>query len=120
MTRPAANSTANPPPAAGGAAAELVAQFRRQRPLRGGSLIVTLFGDAIMPRGGAVALGSLIALAAPFGLNERLVRTATAPPGKGRMDQGTARRKTQRISPVARWPRTFRRGDQAHLRRTGR
>jgi phenylacetic acid degradation operon negative regulatory protein len=60
------------------AAAELVARFRRQRPLRGGSLIVTLFGDAIMPRGGAVALGSLIDLTAPFGLNERLVRTATA------------------------------------------
>src|SRR3979490_1370500 len=59
-------------------AAELVARFRRQRPLRGGSLIVTIFGDSIMPRGGAVALGSLIALAAPFGLNERLVRTATA------------------------------------------
>jgi phenylacetic acid degradation operon negative regulatory protein len=60
------------------AAAELVARFSRQRPLRGGSLIVTIFGDSIMPRGGAVALGSLIALAAPFGLNERLVRTATA------------------------------------------
>src|ERR1700736_87452 len=60
------------------AAAELVARFRRQRPLRGGSLIVTIFGDSVMPRGGAVALGSLIALAAPFGLNERLVRTATA------------------------------------------
>src|ERR1700723_811758 len=59
-------------------AADLVAGFRRQRPLRGGSLIVTLFGDSIMPRGGAVALGSLIELAAPFGLNERLVRTATA------------------------------------------
>lgn len=63
---------------ANSAAAELIARFRRQRPLRGGSLIVTMFGDAIMPRGGAVALGSLIALAAPFGLNERLVRTATA------------------------------------------
>src|SRR6202011_5604208 len=60
------------------AAAELVARFRRQRPLRGGSLIVTIFGDSVMPRGGAVALASLIALAAPFGLNERLVRTATA------------------------------------------
>jgi phenylacetic acid degradation operon negative regulatory protein len=59
------------------AAAELVARFRRQRPLRGGSLIVTLFGDSIMPRGGAIALGSLIELAQPFGLNERLVRTAT-------------------------------------------
>ena len=60
------------------AAAELVARFRRQRPLRGGSLIVTLFGDSILPRGGTIALGSLIDLAAPFGLNERLVRTATA------------------------------------------
>src|SRR5260370_13778123 len=61
-----------------GAAAALVARFRRQRPLRGGSLIVTVFGDAIMPRGGASALGSVIEVAAPFGLNERLVRTATA------------------------------------------
>ena len=60
------------------AAAELLARFRRQRPLRGGSLIVTIFGDSIMPRGGAVTLGSLIALAEPFGLNERLVRTAAA------------------------------------------
>src|SRR6202789_2440644 len=69
---------ARPTPIALTAGAELVARFRRQRPLRGGSLIVTLFGDSIMPRGGAVTLGSLIALAGPFGLNERLVRTATA------------------------------------------
>jgi phenylacetic acid degradation operon negative regulatory protein len=60
------------------AAKDLAARFGRQRPLRGGSLIVTLFGDAILPRGGAIALGSLIELAAPFGLNERLVRTAAA------------------------------------------
>jgi phenylacetic acid degradation operon negative regulatory protein len=59
-------------------AAELVERFRRQRPLRAGSLIVTIFGDSIVPRGGAIALGSLIRLAAPFGLNERLVRTSTA------------------------------------------
>lgn len=60
------------------AAAELVARFRRQRPLRGGSLIVTIFGDALLPRGGAISLGSLIDLAAPFGLNERLVRTSAS------------------------------------------
>ena len=59
-------------------ATELVDRFRRQRPLRGGSLIVTIFGDSILPRGGAIALGSLIELAAPFGLNERLVRTAAS------------------------------------------
>src|SRR5580698_4019820 len=60
------------------AAAGLVTRFRRQRPLRGGSLIVTVFGDSLLPRGGAIALGSLIDLAAPFGLNERLVRTAAS------------------------------------------
>jgi phenylacetic acid degradation operon negative regulatory protein len=60
------------------AAALLVSRFHSQRPLRAGSLIVTLFGDSLLPRGGAIALGSLIELAAPFGLNERLVRTAAA------------------------------------------
>lgn len=60
------------------AAGRLVTRFRRQRPLRGGSLIVTIFGDSILPRGGVIALRSLINLARPFGLNERLVRTAAA------------------------------------------
>jgi phenylacetic acid degradation operon negative regulatory protein len=54
----------------------LVARFRRQRPLRGGSLLVTILGDAIAPRGGTIALSSLIRLATPFGLTERLVRTS--------------------------------------------
>ncbi len=58
--------------------AALLAEFRRRRPLRGGSLIVTVFGDALAPRGGAIALGSLIELMAPFGLTERLVRTSVA------------------------------------------
>jgi phenylacetic acid degradation operon negative regulatory protein len=56
----------------------LLRQFRSQRPLRGGSILITIFGDAIAPRGGAVTLGSLIALAQPFGLTERLVRTSVA------------------------------------------
>lgn len=50
--------------------------FRRQRPLRSGSLIITIFGDAIAPRGGAISLGSLIKLCGPFGITERLVRTS--------------------------------------------
>ena len=54
----------------------LLARFRRQKPLRSGSLLVTILGDAIAPRGGAVTLGSLIKLARPFGLPERLVRTS--------------------------------------------
>jgi phenylacetic acid degradation operon negative regulatory protein len=56
----------------------LLGSFRRQRPLRAGSLLVTVFGDAIAPRGGRVALRSLIELAEPFGLTERLVRTSVA------------------------------------------
>jgi len=54
----------------------LVAKFQRQRPVRSGSLLVTMFGDAIAPRGGTVTLGSLIRLAEPFGIPERLVRTS--------------------------------------------
>ena len=54
----------------------LVARFRRQQPLRGGSLLVTILGDAIAPRGGVIALGSLIELARPFGITDRHVRTA--------------------------------------------
>lgn len=54
----------------------LLQRFRKQRPLRGGSLLVTILGDAIVPRGGSIALASLIELARPFGLTERLVRTS--------------------------------------------
>lgn len=54
----------------------LLRRFQGQRPLRGGSLLMTIFGDAIAPRGGAVTLGSLIDVAQPFGLAERLVRTS--------------------------------------------
>lgn len=41
------------------------------------SLIVTVFGDSLAPYGRRIWLGSLIALMAPLGLGERLVRTAT-------------------------------------------
>jgi phenylacetic acid degradation operon negative regulatory protein len=47
-----------------------------RHPPRAKSLVVTVWGDAIAPHGGAVWLGSLIRLMAPLGLNERLVRTS--------------------------------------------
>jgi phenylacetic acid degradation operon negative regulatory protein len=50
--------------------------FLRGDPPRGKSLIVTVFGDSIAPHGSAVWLGSLIELLAPFGVNDRLVRTS--------------------------------------------
>jgi phenylacetic acid degradation operon negative regulatory protein len=37
---------------------------------------MTVFGDSIAPHGGAVWLGSLIALLSPFGISDRLVRTS--------------------------------------------
>ncbi len=50
--------------------------FRKQDRVQAGSLIVSAFGDAVVPRGGRVWLGSLIRLLEPLGLNERLVRTS--------------------------------------------
>ena len=50
--------------------------MRASRPLRARSLIVTVFGDVLAPRGGRIGLGSLIRVMEPFGMNERLVRTA--------------------------------------------
>ena len=55
---------------------KLVADFRSRPTLRSGSLITTVFGDAIAPRGGNVWLGSLISVMADFGISERLVRTS--------------------------------------------
>ena len=58
------------------ASQDLVAEFRSRRTLRTGSLITTVFGDSIAPRGGNVWLGSLITIMQDFGISERLVRTS--------------------------------------------
>lgn len=54
----------------------LVETFQSRPTLRAGSLITTVFGDSIAPRGGVVWLGSLIEAMAGFGVSERLVRTS--------------------------------------------
>lgn len=51
-------------------------RFRQKSRIQAGSLITTVFGDSILPRGGRVSLGSMIQLLQPLGVNERLVRTA--------------------------------------------
>lgn len=53
-----------------------IAGFLASDPPRSKSLLVTIFGDAILPHGGMVWLGSLIELLAPFGVNDRLLRTS--------------------------------------------
>lgn len=55
---------------------EWIAHFLASEPPRSKSLVMTIFGDAVVPHGGQVWLGSLIRLAAPFGLSDRLVRTS--------------------------------------------
>jgi phenylacetic acid degradation operon negative regulatory protein len=59
-----------------GPARPVLRAFRSQRPLRAGSLLITIFGDSVAPRGGEIALASLIELCHPFGISERLVRTS--------------------------------------------
>lgn len=55
---------------------ERISALRERLAPRAKSLIVTIYGDSILPHGGTVWLGSLIRLVAPLGLNERMVRTA--------------------------------------------
>lgn len=56
--------------------ADLLNRFHARIPIRAGSLIVTLFGDAIVPRGGHLALASLLEIMRAFRVSETLVRTA--------------------------------------------
>jgi len=53
-----------------------IARFLAEEPPRSKSLVMTIFGDAIVPHGGLAWLGSLIELLAPFGVNDRLLRTS--------------------------------------------
>jgi phenylacetic acid degradation operon negative regulatory protein len=54
----------------------LLDRFHAARPVRAWSLIVTLYGDAIVPRGGSLWLGSLTDIMALFGIDAGHVRTA--------------------------------------------
>ncbi len=50
--------------------------FREKSHIKAGSLIMSVFGDVVLPRGGRIWLGSLIKLLAPLLINERLIRTS--------------------------------------------
>lgn len=54
---------------------QIVEQFKRE-PSRTGSLIITFYGDAVLPRGGVIWLGTLITFLGLFGVAGNAVRTA--------------------------------------------
>jgi phenylacetic acid degradation operon negative regulatory protein len=54
----------------------LLDRFHGQIPIRAGSLIVTVFGDAVVPRGGVLSLASLHEIMRAFRISDTLVRTA--------------------------------------------
>jgi phenylacetic acid degradation operon negative regulatory protein len=55
--------------------ARIIDQLKRE-PSRTGSIIITLFGDAIVPRGGSVALGTLLEFFEALAIDATVVRTA--------------------------------------------
>jgi phenylacetic acid degradation operon negative regulatory protein len=58
------------------AVARWIERTLAEDPPRAKSLVITLWGDALAPHGGAVWLSGLIRLLAPFGISERLTRTS--------------------------------------------
>lgn len=57
---------------------KIIDDFAAQRPIRAGSFIITLYGDAILPRNGDVWMGDIILFCEQIGISESLVRTAVS------------------------------------------
>lgn len=55
--------------------ARIIEQLKRE-PSRTGSIVITLFGDAIVPRGGSVWLGTLLEFFRALDIDSGVVRTA--------------------------------------------
>jgi phenylacetic acid degradation operon negative regulatory protein len=55
--------------------ARIIEQLKRE-PSRTGSIVITVFGDAIVPRGGSVWLGTLLEFFKPLDIDSGVVRTA--------------------------------------------
>src|SRR2546430_10507514 len=55
--------------------ARIIEQLKRE-PSRSGSIVITVFGDAIVPRGGSVWLGTLLEFFKMLDIDSGVVRTA--------------------------------------------
>ncbi|MEJ1157434.1 PaaX family transcriptional regulator C-terminal domain-containing protein [Prosthecomicrobium sp. N25] len=85
------------------AVARALAVLHRRSPIRAWSLIVTIFGDCISPRGGSIGVGTLQEIAAALGLDPGVVRTAlTRLAADGLVEREKAGRHSfARLSPAA-------------------
>ena len=96
----------------------IIGQLKRE-PSRTGSIAITLFGDAIVPRGGSVALGTLLEFFAAIDVDSSVVRTAMS---RLTADGWFEREKVGRNSfyrLVQRERHNLRYRDKTHLRRAG-
>lgn len=60
------------------AGSKAIREILDEVPLRAASFIVTIYGDVVEPRGGAIWIGNLIEICAGVGISETLVRTAVS------------------------------------------
>jgi phenylacetic acid degradation operon negative regulatory protein len=75
----------------------------RAAPSRTGSVIATIYGDAILPRGGSLALADLLVLMARLGASEGVVRTAVSRLARDGVLEGrrSGRRSAYALTPAA-------------------
>ncbi len=55
-----------------------ILEHLRSRPSRTWSIVITVFGDAVVPRGGSLGMGSLLDIFAGMGIGSGVVRTAVS------------------------------------------
>src|SRR5258705_13659139 len=75
--------------------ARIVEQLKRE-PSRTGSIVITVFGDAIVPRGGSVWLGTLLEFFKGLDIDSGVVRTAMSRLSGWRLGAG----RKQAVQPV--------------------
>jgi len=96
-----------PPVPADAAVARWIRRELAASPPRARSLIVTVWGDTLAPHGGEVWLSTLMRLLAPFGVNERLVRTSVFRLARDGWLEGRARGRRSRYRLTADGARRF-------------
>jgi phenylacetic acid degradation operon negative regulatory protein len=82
----------------------LIRRFRRRPDTSARALLVTVFGDSVVPHGGEVWIGALLRLVEPLGISDRLVRTSLHRlVGEGLLvNRRSGRRSFYSVAPAAR------------------